>query len=567
MAYIDQVKVPGGSVYDLQGIEYIVGTQTAATNAWTGKTKSAELYTGKAIIYKLPQAGNSSAATLNLTLSGGGTTGAKAVQRLNNGGITTHYPANSVLFLVYDGDRWRHDAEYDSTIDYQLRSAYSTYLTSATLYRYQLLLQKNETTLIPVSNGNNSTTTGKTITTEQFDPFGEIYYYNSTNTIAANTAIPTWTLYQQVNRNLSYAFNTTNTLTTNKDVYLVATPTTTGKAKLYSTPTTQALPTSDNGLIYIYLGHASANTNVEIHPVHPVYWYKNGAIVPWDPNGLKSVTRSGTTWTFTRYNGATSTVAQQDNNSTYSLTQDSSDKHKLIWKGSGVTQTTYTIPDNNTTYVTMSSAEAVAGTAVADRVITAANLTAYVKNSIVPIGSILVSTSSTSPGKIGTWENIYSVRDYYIGNNGNERNYFGYYSTEEGFIFSVNIPYLQQGLQACNISNLSTVSYDVEASGNVVAGFRAYTVNGQSNSTVQCGTGGGNIYFQVRSMQGNNLIIQTGPISTSSYTKNYNSDIGTKWSLIPTSKTPITFMHNLQKFGSFSIHVPGLNYYVWRRVS
>ena len=91
----------------------------------------------------------------------------------------------------------------------------------------------------------------------------------------------------------------------------------------------------------------------------------------------------------------------------------------------------------------MSSAEAVAGTAVADRVITAANLTAYVKNSIVPVGSILVSTSSTSPGKIGTWENIYSVRDYYIGNNGNERNYFGYYSTDEGFIFSINIPYLQ----------------------------------------------------------------------------------------------------------------------------
>ena len=165
MAYIDQVKVPGGSVYDLQGIEYIVGTQTAATNAWTGVTRSAELYTGKAIIYKLPYAGNSSAATLNLTLSGGSTTGAKAVQRLNNGNITTHYPANSVLFLVYDGDRWRHDAEYDSTNIYQLKNNNGTYLASAALYRYQILLQKDETTLIPVSNGNNSTATGKTITT------------------------------------------------------------------------------------------------------------------------------------------------------------------------------------------------------------------------------------------------------------------------------------------------------------------------------------------------------------------------------------------------------------------
>ena len=122
MAYLDKVKLPDGVTYDLQGIEYIIGTQTAATNAWTGVTRSAELYTGKAIIYKLPQAGNSSAATLNLTLSGGSTTGAKAVQRLNNSGITTHYPANSVLFLVYDGDRWRHDAEYDSVVYHQLRN-------------------------------------------------------------------------------------------------------------------------------------------------------------------------------------------------------------------------------------------------------------------------------------------------------------------------------------------------------------------------------------------------------------------------------------------------------------
>lgn len=290
MAYLDKVKLPDGITYDLQGIEYIVGTQTAATNAWTGVTRSAELYTGKAIIYKLPYAGTGTAATLNLTLSGGGTTGAKAVQRVNNSNITTHYPANSVLFLVYDGDRWRHDAEYDSTNIYQLRNNNGTYLTSAALYRYQILLQKNETTLIPVSNGNNSTATGKTITTTQFDPFGEIYYYNSTVTVAANAAIDATTLYQQMNLNMAYAFNTTNTLTRNKDVYLVATPTTAGKAKLHSTPTTQALPTSDNGLIYIRLGHASSTTNVEIHPAHPVFYHDGNRIKLWTGTKIPSKT-------------------------------------------------------------------------------------------------------------------------------------------------------------------------------------------------------------------------------------------------------------------------------------
>lgn len=565
MAYIDQVKVPGGSVYDLQGIEYIVGTQTAATNAWTGKTKSAELYTGKTIAYKLPYAGNSNPATLNLTLSGGGTTGAKNIYRLTSS-ITTHYPAASVIIMTFDGTYWRV-SDYDTTVYHQLRSGYGTYLTSAALYRNQLLLQKNETTLIPVSNGNNSTTTGKTITTEQFDPFGEIYYYNSTTTVAANTTIATWTLHQQINFNLSYAFNTTNTLTNNKDVYLVATPTTTGKAKLHSTPTTQALPTNDNGLIYIYLGHASANTNVEMHPIHPVYWYKNGAIVPWDPNGLKSVTRSGTTWTFTRYNGATSTVAQQDNNSTYSLIQDSSDKHKLIWKGSGVTQTTYTIPDNNTTYATMSSAEAITGTATTQRVMTAANLTAYVKNSIVPVGSILVSTSGTSPGKIGTWKCIYDIHDFaslteFGGIQEVEKNYSGYYSTEEGFIFNINIPHLQEALYIHNKEFPTTTAnapiiWDIGGSPMM----RFYTISGQITSAFS----GNEMRFVARSVQGDNVMVQTGPVSTSAFSKNYGGDGGIKVSSLPTNKTPIVVM---QKGGNYSLSLNlAIPYYIWRRVS
>ena len=36
--------------------------------------------------------------------------------------------------------------------------------------------------------------------------------------------------------------------------------------------------------------------------------------------------------------------------STYSLQQVSSDGHQLAWSGTGVTATTFTIPDNNTTY-------------------------------------------------------------------------------------------------------------------------------------------------------------------------------------------------------------------------
>jgi len=65
---------------------------------------------------------------------------------------------------------------------------------------------------------------------------------------------------------------------------------------------------------------------------------------------IKSISRSGTTFTATRTDGSTFTFTQQDNNTTYSLTQDSSDGHKITLTPSSGTAQTVTIPDNNTTY-------------------------------------------------------------------------------------------------------------------------------------------------------------------------------------------------------------------------
>lgn len=110
----DWTPAPEDVAQASDSVEYIVGTQTATTNAWTGVTKDAAIYAGKKIAYYLPYAGNSSAATLNLTLSGGGTTGAKNV-RWNNTNITTHYPQYSVIMLVYDGTYWRTSAYNSDT--------------------------------------------------------------------------------------------------------------------------------------------------------------------------------------------------------------------------------------------------------------------------------------------------------------------------------------------------------------------------------------------------------------------------------------------------------------------
>ena len=81
-------------------IYFIKGTQTAATNVWTGTLPDevTSYYDGLTIDYFLPYAGTGTAATLNL--SG---LGAKPVYVGNTAtsGVTTHYGANTVIHLTY----------------------------------------------------------------------------------------------------------------------------------------------------------------------------------------------------------------------------------------------------------------------------------------------------------------------------------------------------------------------------------------------------------------------------------------------------------------------------------
>lgn len=108
-------------IFATYGVEYIVGTQTGtkATN-WTGQTKSTELYVGKTIAYQLPIAGDGS-ATLELTFPDGTTTGQKAVYA-GNTRLTTHYPANSIMIMVWNGTNWRTNPYYNTNTNTLMRT-------------------------------------------------------------------------------------------------------------------------------------------------------------------------------------------------------------------------------------------------------------------------------------------------------------------------------------------------------------------------------------------------------------------------------------------------------------
>lgn len=114
--FSDGVPVMGSG----NSIEYIAGTQTGSTGSWTGVTKDTELYVGKTIAYRLPYAGSGN-ASLTLTFPDGTTSAAGPVYA-GTTRLTTHYPAASILIMVWDGSNWRTNPYYNTDSNTKLRT-------------------------------------------------------------------------------------------------------------------------------------------------------------------------------------------------------------------------------------------------------------------------------------------------------------------------------------------------------------------------------------------------------------------------------------------------------------
>ena len=196
---------------------------------------------------------------------------------------STNYDTYSEMDFVTNGLQETGDA---NDVNYYNREYYASRTTKNALYRYQLCVTDSTGQVIPINSVNNSVATNKTLMTDAFDPFGEIFYWATTSTYAAGANVGNGNLYRQYLADFRYSFNcggydVDGTLTARQPLYLVCTPQSDGTAKLYSSPLSQALPTSDNGLIYIYLGRVYEDTKpyrITLSFNHPVYWYKNGAV-------------------------------------------------------------------------------------------------------------------------------------------------------------------------------------------------------------------------------------------------------------------------------------------------
>ncbi|MEE0871566.1 MAG: hypothetical protein U0L52_09405, partial [Bacteroidaceae bacterium] len=218
---------------------------------------------------------------------------------------TTIWNANYTMFFVYDSTRveggcWMLYRGYNSdnnTIGYQIRTNSQSLPMSSVVYRYRLLFTSADNNHYVPANNSTSTnaTSSRTVCQDKINPFGRIFYYGTTASVAAGSRPGATALWEQFAIALGYSFNNTGaalTLTSWKPVYVKAAPQSDGSAIIDSTtPYVQDLPTTEDGKIYIFLGVAYSATNIELQLDHPVYWYKGGMIRPYTnaPASIASV--------------------------------------------------------------------------------------------------------------------------------------------------------------------------------------------------------------------------------------------------------------------------------------
>lgn len=300
--YVDAaLKQSGVHVY-----RSLTGTAAKTTSPyWCARwdvadPKVTEYFDGMLVCVKVPVAGNGSYGTA-LQIND---LGYKPIVWNLNLTITTRYPVGSVVWAVYNATQtatlylgngsqaitgcWQvMDYNSDTTTVTNVRRYYGARLKPTTdLLDYVLVFRKNETHVVPMHSTPNgtsgaaaytgSTRTDKEMTTESFDPFGEILFYRNGSKVAANAVIPTATLYQQ-NYLISVesTFNCGRTLTGNKELYLVVDLQSDGKVKLATdvNPWSQTLPTTNDGHLYICLGVMYNTYQIDFSMHHPIYYH------------------------------------------------------------------------------------------------------------------------------------------------------------------------------------------------------------------------------------------------------------------------------------------------------
>ena len=206
---------------------------------------------------------------------------------------TSKFSISYTMLFVYDSTRitggcWVCYNGYDSnTIAYQVRTNSFSKPMSSVVYRHRLLFSSpDDTKFVPANNSTSTNATAsRTVNQEPINPFGRIVYYGTTAPVAAGNKPNASYLWDRYTLTLGYSFNGTGAalvLPFPKPIYIKCTPQADGSAIIdATTPYVTALPTTNDGSIYIYLGEVYSETNIELIDFHPVFYHNGNGIRIW----------------------------------------------------------------------------------------------------------------------------------------------------------------------------------------------------------------------------------------------------------------------------------------------
>lgn len=312
---LKKIKLPDNTVHEINSyktgsIPFGVVDSTSTSTKFTATVNGIDrLEDGTCVLLKNGVVTSASGFTININGLGAKPVFSNLTAATRD---TTIFNINYTMLFIYDSTRvvdsitgaWCCYRGYDAntnTIGYQVRTnSYSLPMKSVT-YRYRLLFTSADGNYFVPANNSTSTnaTASRTVCQDKIDPFGKIVYYGTTASVAAGSRPSASYLWLIYTLSLGYSFNSTGaalTLTSWKPVYVKCAPQSDGSAIIdSSTPYVQDLPTTEDGKIYIFLGVAYSETNIELLAEHPVYYYKDGQIRLWTNASMKKAALETTT--------------------------------------------------------------------------------------------------------------------------------------------------------------------------------------------------------------------------------------------------------------------------------
>ena len=197
----------------------------------------------------------------------------------DNLSIKDHVGGNSNYDAASNGLQETGDSNtYDRLLHvYELLQA-----GASAIQQYSLVMEDSIGKWQSFTTTQGQATTKTVNTTAKFKIGSPIYYINKSGQTAADAYLGTSTVYESQSLiDYRYTFNCGTTLTPYKPIYLVMQISSDGYFQLASPYYTQTLPSSDDGLVYIMLGHAYNDANGyrgDFLLYNPMYWYKNNRI-------------------------------------------------------------------------------------------------------------------------------------------------------------------------------------------------------------------------------------------------------------------------------------------------